>query len=599
MGKVYRKNDSVTVAIEDLGTEGEGIGKVDGFTLFVKDAVPGDIVEAKIVKSKKNYAYARAEKVITPSPFRVEPKCIYHRQCGGCQLQALSYEKQLEFKQRKIRNNLIRIGGFSPEYIDERMEPVIGMEEPFYYRNKAQYPVGTDRYGNVITGFYAGRTHSIIANTECHLGVSENKEILEVILKHMRRYNVSAYDETTGKGLVRHILIRKGFTSGEIMVCLVINKTSCGRSLKPSACSMAKMKINTDTLAFDPVSEQAEFIPEQNVLLEKLIAIKGMTSVSVSINTERTNVIMGKEIYTLWGSPVISDTIHVRDMQKEGYPVTGKALTFHISPLSFYQVNPVQTEKLYSLALEYAGLTGEETVWDLYCGIGTISLFLAGGARKVYGVEVIPQAIEDARENAKRNGIRNAEFFVGKAEEILTGIYERGAGRGEIEIGKAEAKGNEDIKKEAKEIEIEIVKEGAKEIKVVKAAAIEMETGKAGIRNTGMTDIDAESSPTILKKERCAGMINKSESDLNTDMLHPDVIVVDPPRKGCDESCLFTMLKMKPKRIVYVSCDSATLARDLKVLCGGGYEIAKVRGVDQFGMTVHVETVACLQKVDM
>lgn len=582
MGKVYRKNDSVTVAIEDLGAEGEGIGKVDGFTLFVKDAVPGDVVEAKIVKSKKNYAYARAEKVITPSPFRVEPKCIYHRQCGGCQLQALSYEKQLEFKQRKIRNNLIRIGGFSPEYIDERMEPVIGMEEPFYYRNKAQYPVGTDRDGNVITGFYAGRTHSIIANTECHLGVSENKEILEVILKHMRRYNVSAYDETTGKGLVRHVLIRKGFTSGEIMVCLVINKTSCDRPMEQPACSMGKRNINTDTLAFDPVSEQAEFIPEQNILLEKLIAIKGMTSVSVSINTERTNVIMGKEIYTLWGSPVISDTIHVRDMQKEGYPFTGKELTFHISPLSFYQVNPVQTEKLYSLALEYAGLTGEETVWDLYCGIGTISLFLAGSARKVYGVEVIPQAIEDARENAKRNGIRNAEFFVGKAEEILPGFYERGAGSGDIEIGKAEGKENKDIKEEAKDIE--------------KTAFMDIKTEDAGIRNIGRTDIDAESSPGILKKERCAGMINKPESDLDMDMLHPDVIVVDPPRKGCDESCLFTMLKMKPKRIVYVSCDSATLARDLKVLCGGGYEIVKIRGVDQFGMTVHVETVVLMSR---
>ena len=219
----FQKNDLVTVTIEDIGSEGEGIGKVDGFTLFVKDAVVGDTVEAKIVKAKKSYAYARLEKVLTPSPFRVEPKCAYHRQCGGCQLQTLSYEKQLQFKQEKIRNNLIRIGGFEPSFIDARMEPIVGMEEPFFYRNKAQYPVGTDREGNVITGFYAGRTHTIISNTECFLGVEENKEILEKILKHMKKYHVSAYDETTGQGLARHVLIRKGFTSGEIMVCLVIN----------------------------------------------------------------------------------------------------------------------------------------------------------------------------------------------------------------------------------------------------------------------------------------------------------------------------------------------------------------------------------------
>ena len=445
MNKVYRKNDSVTVTIEDLGTEGEGIGKVDGFTLFVKDAVPGDTVEAKIVKSKKNYAYARLEKVIAPSPFRVEPKCAFHRQCGGCQLQTLSYEKQLEFKQQKIRSNLIRIGGFSPEYIDERMDPIVGMEEPFYYRNKAQYPVGTDKDGNIITGFYAGRTHSIIANTECHLGASENRKILEVILKHMCQYNISAYDETTGKGLVRHILIRKGFTSGEIMVCLVINQVFHDSRKKYQSCGAAEdnklLTVNEQTDYFSGADSikmdgrvketaakydisadkkftygQMDFIPEQSNLLKELTLIRGMTSVSVSINTERTNVIMGKEVYTLWGSPVISDTIHVRDMQRQDYPFTGKELTFHISPLSFYQVNPVQTEKLYSLALEYAGLTGEEIVWDLYCGIGTITLFMAGSAKKVYGVEVIPQAIDDARENANRNGIRNAQFFVGKAE---------------------------------------------------------------------------------------------------------------------------------------------------------------------------------------
>lgn len=518
----FQKNDIVTVTIEDMGSEGEGIGRADGFALFVKDAVVGDVVEARIVKSKKNYAYARLEKVIEPSPYRVEPKCAYHRQCGGCQLQTLSYESQLQFKQEKIRSNLIRIGGFEPSFVEEHMEPMVGMEVPFFYRNKAQYPVGTDKQGNVITGFYAGRTHSIISNTDCCLGASENKEILEVILDYMKQKHVSAYDENTGKGLVRHILIRKGFSSGEIMVCLVINWKKTGRKC-------------------------GEFLPGQQALLDNLSKIPGMTSISVSLNRERTNVIMGKEIYTLWGSDTISDTIHVRDMRKEGYPFTGRDLTFHISPLSFYQVNPVQTEKLYSLALEYAGLTGQETVWDLYCGIGTISLFLAGNAKKVYGVEIIPRAIEDARENARRNGIENAEFFVGKAEEVLPEFYN---GRRNNFYG------------ESKVLE-----------------SIESDV----------------SLPDISKSEIIEPGDDIKKGD--ADMLHPDVIVVDPPRKGCDEACLNTMLKMQPKRIVYVSCDSATLARDLRILCDGGYEIQRIRGVDQFGMTVHVETVVLMSRV--
>ncbi|MCI5954480.1 MAG: 23S rRNA (uracil(1939)-C(5))-methyltransferase RlmD [Lachnospiraceae bacterium] len=497
----FKKNDIVTVTIEDMGSEGEGIGKSDGFTLFVKDAVVGDTVEARIVKPKKNYAYARLEKLLTPSPYRAEPKCKYYRQCGGCQLQALSYEKQLQFKQEKIRNNLIRIGGFEPEYVDARMEPIVGMDEPWHYRNKAQYPVGTDKDGNIVTGFYAGRTHSIIANTDCALGAAENKEILERILEYMRENKVSAYDEETGKGLVRHVLIRKGFTSGEIMVCLVINREPPASTVR----QQSKSSVQSAELG-DLNPTRADFLPKQERLLKKLTVIPGMTCISVSINREKTNVIMGKEVYTLWGRDTISDTIHVRDMTKPGYPFTGKELTFHISPLSFYQVNPVQTEKLYSLALEYAGLTGQETVWDLYCGIGTISLFLADSAKKVCGVEIIPQAIEDARENAERNGITNAEFFVGKAEEVLPKFYE----------------------------------------------------------------------------------------EMNSNMRHPDVIVVDPPRKGCDEACLDTMLKMQPKRIVYVSCDSATLARDLRILCDGGYEVTRIRGVDQFGMTVHVETVVLL-----
>ena len=473
----YEKNDMVTVTIEDVGMEGEGIGKIDGFPLFIKDAVVGDTVEAKIIKSKKNYAYARVEKVVTPSPFRVEPPCKSHRQCGGCQIQALSYNRQLAFKQDKVRNNLLRIGGFSEAEVDRVMEPVVGMENPFRYRNKAQYPFGTDKQGNPITGFYAGRTHSIISNTECYLGREENREILQTILDYMKEYHVNAYDEETGKGLIRHVLIRTGFYTGEIMVCLVINYKG----------------------------KQESYLPRQDKLLEKLALIKGMTSVSVSINTERTNVIMGKEIHTIWGSDTITDKIRVRDTGKVDMPYTGEELTFSISPLSFYQVNPMQTEKLYSLALEYAGLTGKESVWDLYCGIGTISLFMALRAKEVYGVEIIPQAIDDARQNAVRNHISNAEFFVGKAEEVLPAVYE------------------------------------------------------------------------------------KEES-------HPDVIVVDPPRKGCDEKCLDTMLKMAPSRIVYVSCDSATLARDLKLLCTGGYRLERVRPVDQFAHTVHVETVVLLSQ---
>ena len=479
----YSKNDIVTVKIEDIGTEGEGIGKLEGFTLFVKDAVMGDVVEARLVKVKKNYAYARLEKVLTPSPLRVEPVCLYHKQCGGCQIQAMSYEAQLQFKENKVKNNLVRIGGFDQLFIESVMEPVVGMEQPWHYRNKAQFPVGTDKDGRIITGFYAGRTHSIIANTDCALGVEENQPILQKVLAYMQNENISAYDETTGQGLVRHILIRKGFTSGEIMVCLVIN----GKSL-----------------------------PKEDGLVSTLREIPGMTSIWLNYNTKNTNVIMGTEGRVLWGQNTITDVIHRRSLEEinsgkdclryDSKKNAPQGITFAISPLSFYQVNPIQTEKLYSLALEYAGLTGEETVWDLYCGIGTISLFMAQCAKAVYGVEIVPQAIEDARKNAERNHIENATFYVGKAEEVLPRLYEE-------------------------------------------------------------------------------------------EHIFADVICIDPPRKGCDEACLNTIIKMAPQRIVYVSCDSATLARDLKYLCENGYEIRKVRAVDQFGQTVHVETVVLLSQL--
>ena len=505
-----KKNDEFEIDITDIGNDGEGIGKHEGMTFFIKGGLPGDRVLAGATKLKKTYGYARLVKVLKPSPFRVTPKCPISEKCGGCQIQSLSYEKQLELKERKITENLIRIGGFSPEFVKEHMEPIVGMEEPFHYRNKAQYPIGTDKNGQPIAGFYAGRTHSIIPNTRCFLGAEENEEILNAILSYMKKYNVPAYDETTGQGLIRHILIRKGFTSGELMVCLVINQDA------------KKNKKDSGNA----------WIPMQENLIEKLVNIPGMKSISVNINTDNTNVIMGSEVHTIWGKPTITDSIHVRDMQKEGYPFTGDALTFNISPLSFYQVNPIQTEKLYSLALEYAELTGKESVWDLYCGIGTISLFMARKAKQVYGVEIVPQAIDDARENAERNGITNAKFFVGKAEEVLPAFYE----------GKYE-------------------------------------------------------SPDITQKEKDDEDLADDNVSTQESMLRPDVIVVDPPRKGCDEACLSTMLKMQPDRIVYVSCDSATLARDLKILCDGGYQIKKIRGVDQFGHTVHVETVALLSKL--
>lgn len=450
----FRKNDLVTLEIEDCGIDGEGIGKADGFTVFVKDAVIGDTVTAKIIKAKKNYGYGRLMEVLKPSPYRVEPKCEFARQCGGCQLQALSYDQQLVFKTNKVKGHLERIGGFT----DIPMEPIIGMDELFHYRNKAQFPVGRNKEGKIVTGFYAGRTHNIIENRDCALGVAENKEVLNRVISHMEKYGIEPYNEATGKGLVRHVLIRYGYFTKEVMVCLILNGNK---------------------------------LPKEELLVKSLCEIPGMTSITINVNKKRSNVILGEEIRLLWGQEYITDRIG--------------DISYQISPLSFYQVNPMQTQKLYAKALEYADLHGEETVWDLYCGIGTISLFLAQKAKFVRGVEIVPAAIENAKENAKLNGLENTEFFVGKAEEVLPREYKKNG-------------------------------------------------------------------------------------------VYADVIVVDPPRKGCDETLLETMIEMNPERIVYVSCDSATLARDLKYLCERGYELRKVCPVDQFGMTVHVETVVLLSK---
>ncbi|MCI7227406.1 MAG: 23S rRNA (uracil(1939)-C(5))-methyltransferase RlmD [Lachnospiraceae bacterium] len=475
------KNQIFQTVIEDMSEQGEGIGKVNGYTLFIKDTVIGDRIEGKVIKAKKNYGFGRMMKVLEPSPFRVKPACSVAAPCGGCQLQAVSYERQLKFKEDKVKNHLLRIGGFSEECLP--MKPIIGMEEmmpfgdkwnatessevyryegcgPFRYRNKGQFPFGRSKDGRIIYGFYAGRTHSIIEAEDCLLGAPVNRKILDTIRSFMEEYKIEPYDELCHGGLVRHALIRVGYHTGEIMVCLVIN---------------------------------GDRLPGSRALAERLMEMEGMTSVSLNINKEKTNVILGEKMIYLAGQPYITDKIG--------------DLSYRISPQSFYQVNPVQTERLYGKALEFAGLTGRETVWDLYCGIGTISLFLARKARQVYGVEIVPAAIENAKENAALNGLSNTEFFVGRAEEVLPRWYREHEG----------------------------------------AAA--------------------------------------------------DVIVVDPPRKGCDEALLNTMVQMHPERIVYVSCDSATLARDLKYLCGEGYELQRVQPVDMFPQGVHVETVVLMSRV--
>ncbi len=452
------KNEWFQTEITDMTEDGEGIGKIDGFTVFVKDAVIGDVIEGKLTKVKKSYGYGRLMRVLTPSPDRVETVCPVAAPCGGCQLQALSYAKQLRFKEDRVRGHLQRIGHFG----DIPMEPIIGMEgEPLRYRNKAQFPVGRGKDGRIVTGFYAGRTHSIVPVSDCLLGLPVNRRVTDTVIAFMEEYHIEPYDEETHRGLVRHILVRCGFHTGQNMVCLVINGAG---------------------------------LPHDSELVRRLrAAVPGLASVSLNINRERTNVILGRELINLYGPGYLEDMIG--------------NIRFRISPLSFFQVNPAQTEKLYAKALEFAGLTGSETVWDLYCGSGTISLFLAQRARQVYGVEVIPEAIENARENARLNGIRNAEFFVGKAEEVLPEKYRESGGR-----------------------------------------------------------------------------------------MAADVIVVDPPRKGCDRILLETMAEMGPERIVHVSCDSATLARDLRFLCDRGYEIRRVQPVDMFPMGVHCEVCVKLER---
>lgn len=460
---MFQKNDRIELFIEDIGVNGEGIGKSDGFTFFIKDTVPGDRVAAKVVKVKKSYGYGKLIEVLSPSEDRVAARCPVARQCGGCTLQEMSYPAQLRFKERLVKNDLMRLGGFSEEVLREITAPIIGMEEPYRYRNKAQFPVGyvhdRDHRRMLTAGFFAARTHSLIPVEDCLLGIEENERILRYLLRWMEEEDNPPYDEATGMGCVRHVLIRKGFRTGEILVCLVVNEAIRGG---------------------DALQDMAKEIP-------------GIKGIAINYNRERTNVILGKQTTLLWGQPRIRDKIG--------------SVCFEISPESFFQVNPVQTEQLYNKALEYAGLTGCETVWDLYCGIGTISLFLAKRAKAVYGVEVVPQAVEDAKRNAMLNGMENTTFFSGRAEELMPKLASDGT------------------------------------------------------------------------------------------IPQPDVIVVDPPRKGCDSTLLETMCEAAPQRIVYISCDPATLARDLRTLTDAGYELRAVTPVDMFPQTRHVETVCILSKL--
>lgn len=450
-----KKNDTYEIEITGMTHEGLGVGKVDDMAVFVQGAIDGEKVIAKIIKLAKNYAVARVEEWIAESPGRQEPFCPVYKRCGGCSLQHMTYDKQLEFKHRVVTDNLERIGGFR----GIRVNQVIGMVDPMNYRNKAQYPVGMGD-GGPIAGFYARRSHTIIDSDSCGIQHPGSEKVRNTVMEAVRKLKIPVYNEETGEGILRHIVTRVSYATGDIMVILVVTK---------------------------------ENVPGLDRLIRKLTCeVPEVKSIVLNINKRRDNVILGDTVRTVYGSDTLIDRL--------GH------LTFHISPLSFYQVNPVQTVVLYEKAVEFAGLTGSETVFDLYCGIGTISLFLAEKAGKVIGVEVVPEAVEAANKNAKANNISNAEFHCGAAEEIVPRLYE-------------------------------------KEIRA-------------------------------------------------------DVVVVDPPRKGCDTALLETMVKMQPERIVYVSCNPSTLARDLKYLAANCYDIREVQPVDLFPWTEHVETVVLMSRVE-
>ena len=548
-----QKNDLITLEITDLTEEGQGVGKKDGLVFFVKDSVMGDLVEARILKVKKNYAYAKVEKLLDASPYRITPLCPVAGKCGGCQLQHLSYEKELAWKEDRIAQSLIRIAGLSPEEVESKKEGILGGVLS-RYRNKAQYPVQNGKeigeektvsgrafaerkkgseneqesYDSLRMGFYGFHSHRIIETEDCLINSAENPLILNCIKEWAREYKISGYEEETGKGLLRHIFLRKGFATGEILLCLVLNgknlshgkelwekleglslsveegslqsreDVSCGMDVESKADGYSGIDSGSGVnrhCGMDARSEEDVYCGKNGTVQGRIVGL------CVNINEGRGNAILGRETRCLYGKDSIKDKIG--------------ELSFSISVPSFYQVNPAQTEKIYGKALEYAALTGEETVWDCYCGIGTISLFLAQKAKQVYGLEIIPEAIENAKKNAEKNGLHNAEFFVGAAEEVLP-------------------KWVEEQKREGKDV---------------------------------------------------GNLV--------------DVVSLDPPRKGCDEACLSAVLELSPKRIVYVSCDPGSLARDMKYLREGGYTLEKWVGIDNFPRTGHVETVALLSKLDV
>lgn len=446
------KNELIDVTFEDLTHDGAGVAKINGYPLFVKGGLPGEKGQVKVVQAKKNYGFGRLMGLTKESPDRVAPPCpIFHR-CGGCQLQHLSYEGQLAQKQKQVEETLARIGGIT----DVPVHPVIGMDEPWRYRNKSQVPIGEQK-GHVVAGFFAERSHEIVDMESCIIQHEENDHVVRLVKELARKYGVRGYDDKTHKGTLRHVVVRQAKHTKEMMVVLV--------------------------------TKGKELANKKNIIQELRERIPNVASIVQNINPKRTNVIFGEKTEVLWGEEVIYD--YIGDIK------------FAISARSFYQVNPDQTKVLYEKALEYAQLTGKETVIDAYCGIGTISLFLAKEAKHVYGVEVVPEAVSDAQRNAKLNHVENATFVVGEAEGVMPWWQAQG--------------------------------------------------------------------------------------------IRADVIVVDPPRKGCDEKLLKTMAMMKPERIVYVSCNPASLARDLKYLKENGFEVKEVQPVDMFPQTGHIENVVALE----
>ncbi|MBX4258718.1 23S rRNA (uracil(1939)-C(5))-methyltransferase RlmD [Clostridium estertheticum] len=448
-----KKNEDYIITIDNMGYEGEGVGKIDGFTVFVAGAIVGEKVLIKIVKISKNFGFGKLLEIIEKSISRIEPVCDIYKSCGGCNLQHIDYAAQLDFKTNRVNQVINRIGKLEEVIV----HPTLGMESPYNYRNKVQLPA-SNKNGEVKIGFYAARSHDIINMENCYIQDSVADIVVKLTRKWIKEFNIQCYNEENHQGILRHVMIRKGSKTGQVMVVLVTN----GKSL--------------------PYKE--EFIA---IITKK---IKGIVSVIQNINSEKTNVILGETCLTLWGKDTITDYIG--------------EFKFEVSPLSFFQVNSVQTEVLYDKVLEYANLGGGEVVLDAYCGTGTISLFLSQKAKKVYGVEIVPQAIENAKINAKVNNVENTEFLVGEAEIII---------------------------------------------------------------------------PKLIN----GGVI-------------ADLVVVDPPRKGCDKTLLEAISHMGPKCIVYVSCDPGTLARDLGILNELGYITKEIQPVDMFPQTAHVECVARIEK---